>query len=252
MQTALRRSRGLLSLLPSTSLLPSCATCACEGPLAARLLSVLAGRAHYGDIRERPIVVQQSLLSWWSGNLARRSFAAFASNKAAQEAEINPLLQTPGPPRGVRDEQGSSSSNAGRLNPRERDPKTAQAVHRAIPISPKKLAVWTDLMRRKHLDDAIIQCQISPKKAARICLKVLRSAQANAVNNHGLDGSRLSVDLIHVGQGSHLKKTWPHGRGRSGVRRMYRSHLTVVLRESEVPRFSQFQMPVMERQRRFV
>ncbi|CAL8470252.1 g9794 [Coccomyxa elongata] len=251
MQTALRRSKALLSLLHPTSLLPSGATYASEG-LAARLLSLVTDRAHSSNIRDRPIVVQQSLLNWWSGNLAHRSFAAFATTEAAQEAEINPLLQTPGPPRGVRDEQGSASSSTGRLSPRERDPKTAQAVQRAIPISPKKLALWTDLMRRKHLDDAIIQCQMSPKKAARICLKVLRSAQANAVNNHGLDGSRLSVDLIHVGQGSHLKKTWPHGRGRSGIRRLYRSHLTVVLRESEVPRFSQFQMPVLERQRRFV
>lgn len=41
------------------------------------------------------------------------------------------------------------------------------------------------------------------------------------------DGLMWPADLIHVGQGSHLKKTWPHGRGRSGVRRMYRSHLTV-------------------------
>lgn len=158
---------------------------------------------------------------------AHRSFASDATNEPALEAEINPLLQTPGPPRGARVEQGSASLSKGRLGPRERDPKTAQAVHRAIPISPKKLALWTDLMRRKHLDDAIIQCQMSPKKAARICLKasttsscscnvpthnvseqvhdyagldahpldvqVLRSAQANAVNNHGLDGSRLSV-----------------------------------------------------------
>ncbi len=97
------------------------------------------------------------------------------------------------------------------------------------------------------------------------------------------DVSVWHADLIHVGQGSHLKKTWPHGRGRSGVRRMYRSHLTVgpaflsagcrthcvlytsfqgsrkhvlvmqvVLRESDAKRFSQFQLPLMERQRRFV
>ncbi|EIE26004.1 ribosomal protein L22 [Coccomyxa subellipsoidea C-169] len=180
--------------------------------------------------------MQQSLLTWWSGSMATRTFASAAANEAAQEAEINPLLQTPGPSRrgGVGQEDAASSRR--RLGPRDRDPKTAQAVHRAIPISPKKMAMWTDLMRRQHLDDAI----------------VLQSAKANAVHNHGLDGDRLSVDLIHVGQGSHLKKTWPHGRGRSGVRRMYRSHLTVVLRESDAQRFSQFQLPLMERQRRFM
>ncbi|KAK9915734.1 hypothetical protein WJX75_003416 [Coccomyxa subellipsoidea] len=197
--------------------------------------------------------MQQSLWTWWSGSLAIRTFASDAANEAAQEAELNPLLQTPGPPSSRRAGAGRQDASSSRVKlKRERDAKTAKAVHRAIPISPKKMAMWTDLMRRQHLDDAIVQCQMSPKKAARICLKALQSAQANAVNNHGLDGTRLCVDLIHVGQGSHLKKTWPHGRGRSGVRRMYRSHLTVVLRESDAQRFSQFQLPVMERQRRFV
>ncbi len=67
--------------------------------------------------------------------------------------------------------QEDAASSRRRLGPRDRDPKTAQAVHRAIPISPKKMAMWTDLMRRQHLADAIVQCQMSPKKAARICLK---------------------------------------------------------------------------------
>jgi ribosomal protein L22 len=39
----------------------------------------------------------------------------------------------------------------------------------------------------------------------------------------------LFADLIHVGQGTHRKMVWPHGRGKSGIRRNYFSHLTVRL-----------------------
>lgn len=36
-----------------------------------------------------------------------------------------------------------------------------------------------------------------------------------------------------MGRGTHLKRTAIHGRGRSGVRLRYRSHLTIVLAEKE-------------------
>ena len=35
------------------------------------------------------------------------------------------------------------------------------------------------------------------------------------------------ADLIHVGHGTPRKMVWPHGRGRAGIRRKYKSHLTV-------------------------
>ena len=43
---------------------------------------------------------------------------------------------------------------------------------RDIPISAKKMGMWTDVVRRKHIDDAIVQCEMAHKKAAKICLKV--------------------------------------------------------------------------------
>ena len=41
-------------------------------------------------------------------------------------------------------------------------------------MSAKKLAMWTDVVRRKHIDDALVQCDMAHKKAAKICAKVLR------------------------------------------------------------------------------
>ena len=151
----------------------------------------------------------------------------YATAEPAAAAELNPLLQTPAPPSSRR---GEPTGISGRVDPRAREPSTSRAVLRGIPMSPKKLAVWTDLVRRRHVDDALVQCRMSPKKAAKICLKVytaymhacmqtcshllsqlpgdvkmtkkvgamqvLQSAQANAVQNHGLNGSHLLVGEV--------------------------------------------------------
>ncbi|KAK9809209.1 hypothetical protein WJX72_011485 [[Myrmecia] bisecta] len=104
-------------------------------------------------------------------------------------------------------------------------------------ISPKKLNYAATLLRKLHIDDALLQCLASPKKSLRMCHKVLLSAKANAVNNHGLDASRLGIEKAFVGRGTHLKRIAIHGRGRSGLRMKYRSHLTIVLKEGLVKRF---------------
>lgn len=104
---------------------------------------------------------------------------------------------------------------------------------RNLAISPQKLNDFAKVVRGLHVEDALIQCAVSPKKAARLVHKALQSAKANAVNNHGLQPERLRVAEAWVGSGSHLKRISMHGRGRSGRRLRYRSHLTVVLREEE-------------------
>ena len=40
-----------------------------------------------------------------------------------------------------------------------------------------------------------VWCRITPL-SLQLFLQVIRSAQANAVNNHGLDGSRLKVGML--------------------------------------------------------
>ncbi len=84
-----------------------------------------------------------------------------------------------------------SSGQHPRTPTRDRDPATARAVLRDIPISAKKLAMWTDVVRRKHIDDAIVQCEMAHKKAAKICLKVRTfllhlSAMQTASHKHKL------------------------------------------------------------------
>ena len=51
-------------------------------------------------------------------------------------------------------------------------PGRSAAVLRGIHISPKKMNHFATLVRRMHVDDALAQCRLSPKKAAKICAGV--------------------------------------------------------------------------------
>lgn len=77
--------------------------------------------------------------------------------------------------------------------------RTAQAVLRKIKISPKKLNVFAKLIRRLHIDDALVQCQVAPNKAAKLCYKVLPGSvlvittNEHACHNHNGTSSNYSV-----------------------------------------------------------
>lgn len=97
------------------------------------------------------------------------SSAALWQNLDTPAAGINPLMQTPAPV-----SAGSASTQqvaAAQPN------RTAQAVLRKTKISPKKLNEFARLIRRMHIDDALVQCQVAPKKAAKLCYKVTAISQ---------------------------------------------------------------------------
>ena len=113
------------------------------------------------------------------------SSRGYATAEPASAAELNPLLQTPAPPSS---RVGDGAGASGRVDPRARDPSTSRAVLHGISMSPKKLAMWTDLIRRRHVDDALVQCRMSPKKSAKICLKVCHShTHAEVLLRHSKD-----------------------------------------------------------------
>jgi len=150
-------------------------------------------------------------------------------------AGINPLMQTPAP--------ASSGSTfvpqAAAVQPN----RTAQAVLRKTKISPKKLNEFAKLIRRMHIDDALVQCQLAPKKAAKLCYKLLLSAKDNAEKDKGLDPDKLRVDRAFVGRGQNFKRMNTHARGRSGTRLVYHAHLTIILAEGSLKRVTQFRPP---------
>ena len=99
-------------------------------------------------------------------------------------------------------------------------------------ISPKRLNHVAQLTRGLSVEEALAQLELlSYKKAARLAKATLRSAQANATNNHGLDASRLAVQRAFVGKGRFLRRVKFHARGKQGIMHHGKAHLTFVLEE---------------------
>ncbi|KAE9597468.1 hypothetical protein Lal_00030012 [Lupinus albus] len=106
-----------------------------------------------------------------------------------------------------------------------------QAVLKGIKQSPKKVNLVATLVRGMLVKDALMQLQLTVKRAAKTVFQVINSAKANASHNHGLDSERLIVDEAFVGKGYFKKRVNIHGRGKCGMKVRPECRLTVVLRE---------------------
>ena len=65
--------------------------------------------------------------------------------------------------------------------------KRPRAIAKYIRISPRKVKIVIDLIRGKKVDEALAILMYTPKSAAPVVEKLLRSAIANAENNLGMD-----------------------------------------------------------------
>ncbi|MDR0916707.1 MAG: 50S ribosomal protein L22 [Oscillospiraceae bacterium] len=113
--------------------------------------------------------------------------------------------------------------------------KTARAQLNYERIAPRKVQIVCDLIRGKDTRIAAALLNATPKAGAPIVLKLLKSAVANAENNHGLDPERLYVSETYCNPGplKNMKRMRPRAQGR-GFRILKRtSHITVVVAEKE-------------------
>ena len=69
----------------------------------------------------------------------------------------------------------------------------AKATLRYIRISPRKVGILCDLIRGKSVAQANAILALTPKAAAEPLAKLVKSAAANAENNHGMDPEKLYV-----------------------------------------------------------
>jgi len=105
----------------------------------------------------------------------------------------------------------------------------AKAVAKYVRISPRKARQVADLVRGKHVDEALSILKFAPKKASVPVAKVIHSAAANAEHNFDMVRDSLIVALIYVDQGPTLKRFSPRAYGRGNMIRRRTSHITVVL-----------------------
>lgn len=106
-----------------------------------------------------------------------------------------------------------------------------RALHKNSKISSQKARLMADAIRGLDVDRALAVLALSPKKSARLYEKVLKSAIANAEQNHGLDVDQLFVSEAKADAGMTLKRFRPKGMGRMRKRFHRHSHLTVAVSE---------------------
>jgi len=99
--------------------------------------------------------------------------------------------------------------------------------------SPRKVRLVADMVRGKKADDAMISLSFVPHKASDSIQKLLKSAIANAANNHGIESSDLIIKELRVDQGVTAYRFRPRARGRAFPIRKRSSHIILSLDSKE-------------------
>ena len=116
--------------------------------------------------------------------------------------------------------------------PEENTVLEAKAVLRFARISSRKVKIVADLIRGKQVDEALAIIKFTPKASSEILEKLLKSAIANAENNHGMNRGNLIVSEIYANQGPTLKRIRPAAKGSAVRIRKRTSHVTIKLTEA--------------------
>ena len=109
----------------------------------------------------------------------------------------------------------------------------AKATLKYIRISPRKVGILCDQIRGKSVKDANAILSVIPKAASEPLAKLVKSAAANAENNHQMDPEKLYVAETYATPGPIMKRFMPRAKGRAYGIKKRTSHITVVLKEKE-------------------
>ncbi len=110
----------------------------------------------------------------------------------------------------------------------------ARAVLRMVRVSPQKLNLIAQSIRGLSAEKALAELEFSPKRHAEDVRKLLKSAIANAENNHGLDIDSLVVAEAYVGKNLVMKRLRARARGRAARILKPFSQLTIVVRDTSM------------------
>ena len=119
--------------------------------------------------------------------------------------------------------------------------RTPQAVAhlRFVRTAPRKLRRVADAIRGKSVREALVLLKFAEVFAAAPIEKLVRSAVANAGNNHDMNADDLYIARITVdgGPGGRFtKRLDPRAQGRAAFKRKRLSHVTVVVSEGTPPK----------------
>ena len=109
----------------------------------------------------------------------------------------------------------------------------AKAVAKYVRMSPIKLQPVVSLVRGKDLEEALNILKFTPGRGAEAVEKVVKSAAANAENNHSMHPDNLYVAEVYAHKGPTMKRWQAGSKGRAFPILKRSSHIGVTLREKE-------------------
>lgn len=107
---------------------------------------------------------------------------------------------------------------------------SAKAIATNIGVTPRKARLVVDLVRGKTLAEAYAILANTNKAAVTPVTKVIKSAEANAVNNFKMKSEYLYIAEIYATDGIRLKRFLPRAKGSaSGLIKRF-CNITVVVK----------------------
>ena len=108
-----------------------------------------------------------------------------------------------------------------------------KAVAKNVRLTPRKVRLVLDLVRGKDVKEALAILKFTPRNTAPVVSKLIKSAVANATNNHQMNEEKLYVKTIYADEARVLKRWMPRAKGSASHILKRSSHITVVVDERE-------------------
>jgi large subunit ribosomal protein L22 len=111
----------------------------------------------------------------------------------------------------------------------DKDMTEAQAVLRFVRVAPRKAKPVIDMIRGQQVPMALAMLKHTPRHAARVVEKLLRSAVANAEQKEMGDSESMVISKAFVNCGPIFKRFRARSMGRANAIQKRTSHITVVV-----------------------
>ena len=108
-----------------------------------------------------------------------------------------------------------------------------KAVAKNVRLTPRKVRLVLDLVSGKDVKEALAILKFTPRNTAPVVSKLIKSAVANATNNHQMNEEKLYVKTIYADEARVLKRWMPRAKGSASQILKRSSHITVVVDERE-------------------
>jgi large subunit ribosomal protein L22 len=106
-----------------------------------------------------------------------------------------------------------------------------RAVAKFVRVQPRKVRQIAREVRGKQAARTADVLRFHPGKGARVLAKVIKSAVANAQENHGADPDTLRIREVQINEGPMIKRIQARAMGRANRIQKKLSHIVVVVEE---------------------